>query len=171
MGQEDSVIKQQRLILEQDVRILEGNVNVKMLNQLEFLWSRTGSERNTLEFRKMFQIENNDVGIRDCTYIVRGRTFTDLSCMMGDTIMEIDDQCEVRAYPDGVKFIFHGSTKPTFDFADREWDHYVALAIYADEQGVNLIHCSYGYKIPRIDIYLGLKRAGAFFAPFLKYLQ
>ncbi len=179
LGQEDSDIKQQKLILEQDVRILEGDENVERIDNTVFLWFQAGSKRNILEFQKAFQIRyrNYDAGIRDCTYIVRGRTFTDLSCMKGETVVEIDDKkdkddvYEVRAYSDGRKFIFHGSTKPTFDFADREWDHYGDLAVYADEQGVNLIHCSYGYKIPRIDIYLGLKKAGPFFAPILEHLQ
>lgn len=179
MEQDTVIPEQENMDSKRDIQILQGDVNVKMLDKTDFLWFQTDDKRNILVFEKAFEIsyENSDKGIRDCTYMVRGRTFTDLSCMKGETIKEIegkehtDDVYEVRAYPDGGRFIYHSIIKPTFDSGDREWDHYGALAVYADEQGINLIHCSYGYKIPRIKIYLGLKKAGPFFAPILEYLQ
>lgn len=171
--------KMSKFFSEQEVRILKGDVSVESLDQSEFLWSQTEGIRNMLVFEKAIQIryKNFAQGIRDCTYRVHGRTFTDLNCMKGETVMEIedkedkDDVYEVRVYPDGGKFIFYGSIKPTFDSGDREWDHYGDMAVYADEHGINLIQCSYGYKIPRINIYIGLKKAGPFLTPILEYLQ
>lgn len=171
-----SISKHEDLDLKQDAQILQGDADMALLDKAEFHWLEY---RNVLSFEKAYRINRKsyDTGIRDCIYIIRGRMFTDLSCMKGETIMKIEDEkskndvYELRAYPDGGKFIFYVGTKPIFDSGDREWDHYSAVAVYADEQGVNLIHCTHGYKIPRIDIYLGLKKAGPFFATVLKHLQ
>lgn len=149
-----------KLKMEDDVRILKGNARLKLLENTIFPCSRLDGGKENLEFKEAFSIcGDSDMGIRDCAYAVHGREFTDLSCMEGFNAIKIDDEYELREYADGKNFIFHGTQIPTFDSGDREWCSRAEMAVYCDEAGVNMIYCSYGYKIPRIDIYLGLKKA------------
>ncbi|MCM1235951.1 MAG: hypothetical protein NC489_38160, partial [Ruminococcus flavefaciens] len=109
---------------QEDVSILKGDVILKLKDEAVFVWRQEDGRKEVLEFDKRYQIsrKNFDQGIHDCAYSVRGRQFLDLSWMQGEKLMETDDACEVRVYPDGRKFIFHESTKPVFDEGDREWD-------------------------------------------------
>lgn len=91
--------------------------------------------------------------------------------MMGKDVMKIDEKYELREYGDGRKFIFSSGSIPTFDSGDREWNSGAAMAIYCDEAGVNMIRSSYGYKISRIEIYLGLQRASGDFQRLVECLQ
>lgn len=150
-----------------EIRILEGDVDLELLDKAECYWIERG---NVLCFEKAYRINrrNYDTGIHNCTYTVHGRTFTDLSCMKGETVAKIEDgelhkssvpdEYEIRTYPDGEKFVYCSNKKPVFDSGDHMWDEWEASAVYADGQGINLIRCSYGYKIPSITIYLGLKK-------------
>lgn len=156
-----------------DIRILTGNAILEPLEDTALLWRRMNGRNEKLEFKKAFSIEYKDfdVGIRDCTYVVHGREFTDLSCMMGTDVMKIDDEYELREYDDGRRFIFYGGAIPTFDSGDREWNSSMTMAVYYDEAGVNMIYCSFGYKIPQIKIYLGLQRACSDFKRLMEFLH
>lgn len=156
-----------------DIRILNGNVRLEQIQDTEFLWRCVNGRKEKLKFKNAFSIKHKDfaTGVRDCTYVVHGRKFTDLSCMMGTDIMKIDDEYILREYEDGRKFIFYSREIPTFDSGDREWNSETAMAVYCDEAGLNMIYSSCGYKISYIEIYLGLQNAYGDFKRFIDYLQ
>ena len=43
--------------------------------------------------------------------------------------------------------------------------------IYCDREGINLIHCRYGYAVPKISVFIGMTRAYPDFFPLLEALE
>lgn len=166
-------------MFDESVILLSGeNVKLNICEEKNYTWYESGfSSKMNLEFEKIYELEHEDWdrGIKNCVYRVGGRTFTDLSCLKGKTIKKFsadrDDYCyELRQYSDGAKFLFYREEIPTFDSGDREWDSDKYRAVFCDEKGVNLIHCHEGYKLPRIYICVGLKKASAEFFRWLVYI-
>lgn len=131
----------------------------------------------TLEFERAYELENStfERDIENCTYRVNGREFTDLSFAKG-TVLEIlkgDERngVELRQYEDGKKFLLFHYDVPTFDIYDREYDGDCVIVAYIDDTGVKLIHCHYGYKLPRIEFYFNLKQSHAEFDKLLEYIK
>jgi len=158
-----------------DIVILSGNVGVKNLLMTTYRWSGRIDGDRELEFKKAYEIyaKDWDEGIVNCIYSIHGRKFQNLSCMEGNTLQEIqddDDHYEVREHADGTKFVFSWGSIPTFDFGDREWDSMYKAAIYADAEGIHMISCSHGYRIPRIKVYIGLVRSFPALAELLSCL-
>ena len=157
---------------------LGQNIALKSIEKTTYT-DFTMSDGQTVEltFDRAYEIEhiNWDYGIRDCTYLIHGREFKDLSFCRGETVEEIDDNDSMghslRIYPDGKKFIFAFKEIPTFDSGDRVWDSVRHVAIYCDDEGVNLIHCQHGYQIPRIKIYIGLNKIAPEFSKWLNYID
>ena len=163
----------------EDVVLLFGqNVALKSLEKTTYTdFPVSGGQRLELTFDRAYVIEhiNWDYGISDCTYSIHGREFKDLSFGRGETVEEIDDSDSIghslRIYPDGKKFIFAFKEIPTFDSGDRVWDSVRHVAIYCDDEGVNLIHCQHGYQISRIKIYIGLNKIAPEFSKWLNYID
>ncbi len=159
-----------------DIVILNGNVSVKSLPTTTYPWAGPVDGDRDLGFKRAYEIcaEDWNKGIVDCVYSIHGRKFQDLSCMEGKILQKFQDRYqdgyEVREHTDGTKFIFSCGIIPTFDSGDREWDSVGEIAIYADTEGIDLIHCNHGYKIPRIKVYIGLTRSTPAFTELLKYL-
>ena len=130
-----------------------------------------------MEFESAYQLVRSGYGsgIENCTYRVNGRKFTDISFAKG-TMLEIlqgneRNGVQLRQYEDGKKFLLFRYDVPTFDSSDREYDGTCLFAAYRDEEGVKLIHCHYGYKLPRIYFYMNLKKSCAEFDKLLEYLN
>ena len=79
-----------------------------------------------------------------------------ITFLEGDVIRELADDMDIRLHEDGTRFVFSYTDIPTFDSGDREWDSMAHIALYRDEKGVNLLHCRHGYRIPQIEVCLGL---------------
>ena len=71
----------------------------------------------------------------------------------------------------GTKFLFEGSSSPTFDLEDRLWSGVSKTVAYRDGGGVHLIHCMHGYQIPRIFIFLELEKSIPSFDEWMKQLD
>lgn len=126
----------------------------------------------SFEFKKAYMIRSNDSeqGIRNCIFRIHGRTIEDLSFTEGVTLTKYPDKGELRLSPDGVKFLYFYNDIPTFDSYDRIWDGDEYNIIYKDSEGVNLIYCRSGYRIPKIKIYVGLKNSNPDFSEYLNKL-
>ena len=162
-----------------EVKILSGeNVALKISEENIYVWREADFRiKMTLEFGKIYEIDhvNWDDGIKNCVYDVNGRTFKDLSCLKGKVIKKFPmtrDDCgyQLRQYPDGKKFLFYWEDIPTFDDGDREWDSMKYRAVFCDDNGINVIHCHEGYKLPRIYICVGMKKASEEFLRWLFYV-
>ena len=140
-----------------DIEIVSENAVLKPAEKV-FRWPVRKGEGFTLKFRSVYQIKprNWNTGIQNCAYRVRDRAFTDLSFLEGDVIRELADDMDIRLHEDGTRFVFSYTDIPTFDSGDREWDSMAHIALYRDEKGVNLLHCRHGYRIPQIEVCLGL---------------
>lgn len=114
-----------------------------------------------LQFAQKFLIEHQkyDDAVNNCSYSVRGRNFVDLSFRDGEKISEVSG-AEIRSHADGTKFIYQYEDVPVFDSGDAEWDRIDEWIFYRDG-GINLIRCRHGVAIPKINIYLGLKKIPA----------
>lgn len=161
------------------VKILSGeNVELTVCKENVYIWREADFRiKMTLEFEKIYELEHVDwdYGIKNCVYSVNGRNFKDLNCMRGHVIKKFPmtrDDCgyELRKYSDGKKFLFYWEDIPTFDDGDREWDSMKYRAVFCDENGVNVIHCHEGYKLPRIRICIGMKKVSAEFLRWLVYI-
>ena len=164
---------------QESVTILSGeNVALNVLEEKVFSWTEPNFDvKMVLEFSKVYELERIDwdAGIRDCVWDVNGRTFRDLSCLQGKVIKKFpsgrsDYSYQLRQYSDGTKFLFYCEEIPTFDSGDREWDSMKYRVLFCDKYGVNLIHCHAGYKLPRINICTGLKKASAEIIRWLIYI-
>lgn len=163
----------------ESVVILSGeNVVLDPVDELTFVWREPNFEPNmTFEFSKVYEIRRTDwsEGVRNCVWQLHGRTFQDMSCLKGKVIKKFytgreDYSYQLRQYEDGKKFLFYSEEIPTFDSGDREWDSMKYRALFCDDYGVNLIHCHEGYKLPRISICVGLKKASAEVMRWLIYI-
>ena len=162
------------------VLILEGEYTLKPASVTHFDWEDMEGKRYRLDFEAAYTIEPNSLSgaIRNCVYQVSGQRFKDLSFMKGKITKQIfaKDKYGVRVnydvirYPSGIKSLKHYHNIPTFDSDDREWDGDYCVAIYQGETGINLLHSQSGYKIPRIHIFLGLKKSEPDFSEWLGYL-
>lgn len=150
--------------------LISGNVTVDHIKPPSYQWAGRLDEDRELLFEQAYQIERADwdKGIEDCVYRIHDRTFCDLSGLSGETIHKTEDGFELRRHSDGTVFLFSCIDIPTFDAGDREWDSMSHLAVYRDEQGINMIHCTHGYKIPRIGVYISLLKG---IPAFLKWIE
>ncbi|MBQ9486604.1 MAG: hypothetical protein IJU91_02230, partial [Selenomonadaceae bacterium] len=132
----------------------------------------------TLEFERAYKLECSfwdDSNISDCVYRVNGREFTDLSFAKGTVLENLqgddDNGVKLKQYEDGTKFLLFHYDVPTFDSSDREYNSDCVFSAYRDDSGVKLIHCHYGYKLPRIYFYLNLKKSNEEFDKLLEYIK
>ena len=88
-----------------------------------------------------------------------------------EKISAYDNECEIREYPDGKRFLYVYERVPIFDSDDAEWGDRKYTSVYADVNGINLIHSYCGYKVGRVEIYLGLKESIPALDEYLKYLD
>lgn len=153
--------KELKMTEKKGILILSGNAVVNALSKPVYLWAGKFDEDRELIFSKAYEIEPNHYGegISNVTFRVHSRKFKDLSFLNGKTLQEYPDHNEIRRHADGTKFYFSYESIPTFDSGDREWDSMSHLAVYADDEGINMIHCRHGYAIPKIKVYIGLKKS------------
>lgn len=130
-------------------------------------------ERYNFEFKEAYMIESNDSdkGIKNCLFRIHSRTIEDLSFTEGATVTEYSDKGKLKLGPDGVKFLYFYNDIPTFDSYDRIWDGDEYIILYRDPEGVNLIYCRSGYRIPKIKIYVGFKKSNPDFSEYLNLLS
>lgn len=157
------------------VSIVSGkNVRVEISEYKEFYCSSCGIKN--VEFIRAYELENSaHDDIENCVYRVNGREFTDLSFAKGTLLENLkgDERngVKLKQYEDGTKFLLFHYNVPTFDSSDREYDGNCLAAVYRDDSGVKLIHCHYGYKLPRICFYLNLKKSNEEFDKLLEYIK
>ncbi len=157
------------------VSIVSGkNVRVEISEYKEFYCSSCGIKN--VEFERAYELENSaHDDIENCVYRVNGREFTDLSFAKGTLLENLkgDERngVKLKQYEDGTKFLLFHYDVPTFDSSDREYDGNCLAAVYRDDSGVKLIHCHYGYKLPRIRFYLNLKKSNEEFDKLLEYIK
>lgn len=144
-----------------DILIMSGNAMVNALSEPVYQWAGRLDEDRELVFSKAYEIAPTHYGegISDVVFRVHSREFKDLSFLYGETLQEYPNHNEIRRHADGTKFYFSYESIPTFDSGDREWDSMSHIAVYADDEGINMIHCRHGYAIPRIKVYIGLKKS------------
>ncbi len=140
-----------------DISIYSGKVRLKDI-KASFNWNGNYKEDTELIFKKAYSIEHSgfDEGISGCTYSVHRRRFTDVSFAKGGMLDHYPRGYEIRRHADGTEFLFSFNDIPTFDEGDRDWDSMEHIAVYCDDEGINLIQCRHGYEIPRINVYIGL---------------
>ena len=157
----------------EDVVIIQGNVIVKEISKPIFEWSGKADDDRELVFNRAYEIAPPYLGegISNMVFRVHNREFKDLSFLNGETLQEYPHHNEIRKHADGTKFMFSYNNIPTFDSGDREWDSAVHITVYADESGINLIHCRHGYKVPRIKVYIGLQKSIPAFTEWLEKLE
>ena len=160
------------MIDRRNVVVLSGTAELNELPNPACEWSGRIDEDRTLVFTNAYSIERKDWshGIENCVYRVHDREFTDLSCMSGKTLQKYSDGSELREHEDGTVFLFSRGSIPTFDSGDREWDSMSLTALCCDSEGVTLIRCCRGYKIPKITIYTGLRKTTREFTEWLNRL-
>lgn len=134
-------------------------------------WPESDRE-DMLIFKTICKIEptNRSEGVTGCCFRVRRRAFRDLSFQEGRVIQSYGEGCELREHEDGTGFLFFEEDIPTFDSEDREWDSVNQITLYEDAGEILLICCKHGYRIPRIEVYIGLVHATTEFAEWLKRL-
>ena len=159
------------------VTLVRGNAKITRKDNAVFEWRDPEKRRYKLTFAALYELSSATIGegVRDCAYKVGSRKFTDLSFLKGEMIKEIFSGGAyalslVRRRPDGAKVLSIYEEIPTFDSDDREWDGTAYTCLYRDGREVNLLYCRYGYSIPRIDIYLGLKETAPDFSSWLDLL-
>ena len=154
------------------VKVFSDKVSIKKMENTKFQWRGEYGDDLELIFEQAFCISpiDRNKGINDCIFTIHDRRFTDLSFLNGKTINEYPDDYEIREHDDGTKFLFSFVDIPTFDSEDRVWDSMDHLAVYCDDTDIVLIQCKHGYEIPRINIYIGLKRSVPVFTEWLKLM-
>lgn len=158
------------------VKILSGDVKLSRLEDISCRWVEPSGKNFTLEFEQAFEIErkDRDKGLQNCIYRVGGRKFLDIDFLDGATLKtffdEYGDGLKLKTFSDGKKFLYRYEEVPTFDSDDRVWDSIDEFGVFYDGAGVNLINCRHGYRIPRIKIYLRLRKADRDFLRWLLYI-
>ena len=155
-----------------NVNILSGNASLRVLDN-SLSWTD-----EKIFFTEAYRIESSlydDRGLHDCIYSVMGRKFKDLSFADGRTLKKFktnnDSKRELREYPDGRKFLYIYERIPIFDSFDAEWGDRQYTSVYADINGLNMIHTYCGYKLGSVEIYLGLtKLISSVRKKYLQYL-
>ena len=160
-----------------EVIIREGNVRLIKTVKVTYVWDScliTGKHDPTFKllFRDAYEIthKHSDEDIDDCVYQINGREFKGISFKEGEILQKLDEEHEIRQYPDGTKFLLYREDIPTFDSYDRMLDSRKYVAVYRDNNEINLIDCHCGYIIGHINIYLGLKEVPPEFSNLLKLL-
>ncbi len=160
------------------VSIVSGkNVRVTDYEYKNFHCGSCEIKNFKLEFERAYQLESStfERDIENCTYRINGRAFTDLSFAKGTVLENLQGDekygVELRQYEDGKKFLLFHYDVPTFDVYDREYDGTCVFSAYIDDTGVKLIHCHYGYKLPRICFYMNLKQSCEAFDKLLEYIK
>ena len=160
-----------------NVIILNGKASLRMLDESVFMWTVPYPQDGRIYFTEAYRIESSlsdDNGLDKCVYSVMGRKFQDLSFADGKKIQLIethnDTKCALCEYDDGTKFLYVYERVPIFDSYDAEWGDRKYTSVYADINGVNLIHSYCGYKVGSIEIYLGLTKSVPVLDEYLKYL-
>ena len=162
-----------------NVIIHSGRASLEMLDEAVFMWPVPYPEDGRIYFTEAYRIESSsfsNYGLNKCIYSVMGRRFQDLSFADGETIQKFDvhhegNECEIRKYTDGTKFLYIFERVPIFDSYDAEWGDRKYTSVYADINGVNMIHTYCGYNVGSIEIYLGLKESISALDEYLKYLD
>jgi|GEM_PF-2994407 len=158
------------------VKILSGDVVLSQLEVATCLWQEPSRKRYDLEFAQAFEIEHKDwdKGIQGCEYLVGNKKFVDIDFLDGKTLKtffdEYGDGLKLKTFSDGRKFLYRYEEVPTFDSDDRVWDSIDEFGVFYDGEGVNMINCRHGYRIPRINIYLRLRKADRDFLRWLLYI-
>ena len=159
------------------VKILQGDVELTPIENPFTLWRNADFNLLHLDFAQGFRIRHSnwDEGIHNCIYQVCDKQFKDISFVKGKKLKTFATNDTIRyslmlkKFPDSEKnFLYQCEEVPTFDSGDREWDSFKEIVIYFDEK-IILIESSYGYKIPRIEIYFDLKKAEGDFIKWLIY--
>lgn len=155
-----------------EIVIFSGNVKVKEIENPVFEWAGRVNDDRKLVFKSAYEIAPPHLaeGISNLVFRVHDREFKDLSFLAGETLQEYPDHYEIRKHQDGTKFVFSYSSIPTFDSGDREWDSICHIAVYADQEGINMIYCRHGYAVPRIKVYIGLMKSIPAFTEWLERL-
>ncbi len=151
-----------------EITVLKGDVTVSGLSNTRTRW---GKESDCwLFFETGCEIRHRrwDEGIMGCVYQIRERVFKDLSFMDGQTVEKLSEEAEIREYPDGTRFLYSCFGLPIFDSGDRKWGSRKSTVLYCDGDDVIMISSTFGYKIPRIDVYTGLKKMMPKIAELLK---
>lgn len=158
---------------ESGVLIVQGDEVICTPKAGTFRWTGPYNADCELRFKRAFVLDrkNWNVGISECVYRVRNREFKDLSFAKGTTLRTFPDGSQLRVHEDGTKFLFEGSSSPTFDLEDRLWSGVSKTVAYQDGGGVHLIHCMHGYQIPRIFIFLELEKSIPSFDEWMKQLD
>ena len=155
-----------------EVVVLSGKAEVKVISKPVYKWEGKTGEDRELVFRSAYVIAPPGLGegVSSVAFRVHTREFCDLSFLKGETVQKYPGNKEIRRYADGTPFMFSYERIPTFDSGDREWDSACHLAVYADADGINMIHCRHGYKVPRIEVYIGLVKSIPAFTEWLERL-
>ena len=140
-----------------DIKVLTEEYKVESLDSTTYYLTKTGG---TLEFDHAFRICHISFGtsMHNCEYRVHSKQFKDLSFVKGEKVKDLPDGISIRKYEDDTKFLYFHEDIPTFDSGDRDWDSDRVVVMYVDND-VTLIHCRFGYGIPRIEVYCGLKQS------------
>ena len=145
-----------------EIEILSENADLTMEEDAVFRFPGSVDENRDLHFRCHYTMRYRDYssGIKDCDYAIHGKQFRDLSFMGGDEIEALDGGFKVKkSAGKGNLVITYYADIPTFDSADREWDSDYDFALYHDSEGVDALMCRSGYKISKINAYIGLVKA------------
>ncbi len=161
---------------DEPIKILSGKATLKRLEKTSCSWIDSTGEKITLEFSQAYEIErdNYNEGLQDCEYLIHCRKFVDLDFMDNKTLKTFFDDnntgYRLKKFEDGQKFLYSYEDVPTFDSDDRVWDSIDEFGIFFDDEGIHMINCRHGYKIPRIKIYLNLQKADKDFLRWLIYI-
>lgn len=157
------------------VKVLSGDVVLNRLEDTVCHWEEPRNKRYKLIFEQAFEIERKDwdKSLQDCDYEVCGRKFHDIDFLDGTTLKTFYDDdgdgLKLKTFSDGKKFLYRYEEVPTFDSDDRVWDSIDEFGLFYSD-GVHMINCRHGYRIPRIVIYLNLQKADRDFVCRLLYI-
>ena len=141
-----------------DITVLTEGYIEEARDSTTYYLTKTGGK---LEFDRASEIHHitYEESLYGCEYRVHSKQFKDMSFVIGYEVKELTDGISIRKYKDGTEFLLLHEKVPTFDSADREWDSDRVVVMYVDEYGITLIDCQYGYRIPNIEVYCGLKKS------------
>ena len=142
----------------EDIALFTEGYKIESLDSTTYYLTKTGG---TLEFDRASVICHISFcePMHNCEYRVHSKQFKDLSFVKGEKVKDLSDGISIRKYEDGTRYLYFHEEIPTFDSGDRDWDSDRVVVMYVDEDGVTLIHCRFGYGIPRIEVYCRLKKS------------
>ena len=155
-----------------DVSIARRKALLRELPNPTFAWENGNGKVCELIFQRAYSIDKKkwDADISGCAYRIHRRKFRDLSFMEGEVVRALPDGGEVRAHADGTRFLYFHKNIPTFDSEDRTWDGNGQTVAYRDDAGTHLIYCRHGYRIPKIQVFIGLVKSAPEFEEKLRLL-